>query len=613
MAGLAMRFFFIKKRGGRLVLTLYLLIPAFNGFLLTEAPADVPPNWLTPAEQSAFTETPRYRETLDYCRRLDDASAWVRYTTFGESPQGRELSLVIIDKNGNFTPEKARASGNAVVLIQNCIHAGEPDGKDAGLMLMRELAITKSLAHLLNGVTLLIIPIFNVDGHENFGPYNRINQNGPREVGFRANAQNLNLNRDYLKAEAPEMQAWLQLFNRWLPDFLADTHVTDGADHRYVITYGLEDQQDVAEPLRRWISETMEPFLNRSMEEQGLPMMRYFWFKERPDILEGLVCSPFEPRYSTGYGAIQNRVFYLIETHMLKDYRTRVNATYRLMGAILELCNREKAALLRANRLSDQQTASQLAGQFFPLRLDEDMKDSVLTPFLGVEQQISRSEISGGLWVQYGDAPANYEIPFYKRAVVKDSAQAPHAYLVPREWQQQLAKLRLHGVQVRRLAEDRTLKVHSYRFRNVRWMERPYEGRHRASFDLESLEEERFYPAGSAVIMLNQRSNRVAVHLLEPGGPDSFAQWGFWDTIFERKEYAEDYVLEKIAREMLAENPALRDEFERAFSADSIGRASYWERLYFFYKRTPFWESRVNVYPVGKLMEPMELPLEREK
>lgn len=613
MAGLAMRFFFINNRASRNGLTLYWLIPALSGLLLTAAPAEVPPGWLTPAEQSAFTETPRYRETLDYCRRLDNASAWVRYTTFGESPQGRELPLVIIDRKGNFTPEKAKASGNAIVLIQNCIHAGEPDGKDASLMLMRELAITQSLAHLLNGVTLLVIPIFNVDGHEIFGPYNRINQNGPREVGFRASAQNLNLNRDYLKAEAPEMQAWLQLFNRWLPDFLVDTHVTDGADHRYVITYGLEDQQDVAEPLRRWISGVMEPFLNRSMAEQGLPMMRYFWFKERPDIRDGLVCSPFEPRYSTGYGAIQNRVFYLIETHMLKDYRTRVQATYRLLIAILELCSREKAALLRANRLSDQQTASQLAGQFLPLRLEEDLKDSVLTPFLGMEQHISRSEISGGLWVQYRDAPASYEIPFYKRAVVKDSAQVPYAYLVPREWQQQLDKLRLHGVQVRRLAEDRTLMVHSYRFRNARWMERPYEGRHRASFDLEPLEEERFYPAGSAVILLNQRSNRVAVHLLEPGGPDSFAQWGFWDAIFERKEYAEDYVLEKIARKMLAENPALREEFEAAFAADSIGRASYWERLYFFYERTPYWESRVNLYPVGKLMESRELLLERER
>lgn len=568
--------------------------------------------WLTYYEKSDYLETSRYRETIDYCKRLDNASEWLRYTTFGVSAQGRELPLVIVDKNGNFTPEAVKASGNAIVLIQNCIHAGEPDGKDASLMLMRDMVIHKTLASLLDSVTVLIIPIFNVDGHEIFGPYNRINQNGPKEMGFRASAQRLNLNRDYLKADAPEMQAWLRLFNRWLPDFLVDTHVTDGCDYQYVITYGIEDQQDVAEPLRRWITGVMEPYLNEKMEENGFPMVRYFWFKERPDIRRGLTCSPFEPRYSTGYGAIQNRVFYLVETHMLKDYRTRVTATYHLLNCILELANREKEVLRRANRQSDEQTATQLQGKYFPLALELDMQDSTIVPFLGVEYKITRSEISRGKWVQYGEKPVTYQIPFFKKATTSDSVRVPYAYVIPQEWMLQIERFQLHGIEVHYLTEEMVLPVRSYRFKNVSWRQHPYEGRHLVSFETESIEEQRLYPPGTAVVLMNQRSNRVAIHLLEPGGPDSFVKWGFWNAIFERKEYAEDYVMERIAREMIAENPQLKGEFEKTFAIDSTFGKDYWSRLYFFYARTPYWETDVNIYPVGKLMEPRQLPLKED-
>lgn len=569
-------------------------------------------DWLTYYEKSDYLETPRYRETIDYCKRLDNASEWLHYTSFGVSPQGRELPLVIIDQNRNFTPEAAKASGNAIVLIQNCIHAGEPDGKDASLMLMRDMVINKTLAHLLDSVTVLIIPIFNVDGHENFGPYNRINQNGPNEMGFRATAQRLNLNRDYLKADAPEMQAWLRIFNQWLPDFLVDTHVTDGCDYQYVITYGIEDQHDVAEPLRRWTNEAMEPYLDQKMEENGFPMVRYFWFKERPDIRRGLICSPFEPRYSTGYGAIQNRVFYLVETHMLKDYHTRVTATFHLLNRILELANREKDALQLANRRSDEQTAAQLQGKYFPLDQKLDMQDSTIVPFLGVEYEITRSDISGGKWIQYGETPVTYQIPFFKNVSTSDSARVPYAYVIPQEWMLQIERLKLHGIEIHYLAEEMILPVSSYRFKKVSWLQQPFEGRHLLSFKTESIKEERRYPPGTGVILMNQRTNRVAIHLLEPRAPDSFVKWGFWDTIFERKEYAEDYVLEKMAREMIAENPQLKREFEETFTVDSTYGKDHWSRLYFFYSRTPYWEDDVNVYPVGKLMEPRQLPLKED-
>jgi hypothetical protein len=578
-------------------------------FLIAAGFADDQTDWLTYYEKSGFKETPRYRETIEYCRRLDDASNWLKLTAFGVSPQGRDLPLIIIDKNGKFTPETVKKSGNAVVLVQNCIHAGEPDGKDASLMLMREMVITKKLSDLLNRVTVLFIPIFNVDGHEKFSPYNRINQNGPEEMGFRATAQNLNLNRDYLKAETPEMQAWLKMFNRWLPDLMVDTHVTDGSDHQYVITYGIENHQDLAEPLREWTIEVMEPFLNQKMREEGFPMLRYFWFKERPDIRQGIVCSPFEPRYSTGFGAVQNRVFYLLETHMLKDYRTRVNGTYHLLKHILDLVTREKESLRSVNQIADERTSAQLQGTHLPLQLELNMNDSTMIDFLGVEYKITKSDISGGLWVQYGNKTETYQVPVFQRAIVTDSVIVPYAYLIPQEWEMHIEMPQRHGITVHYLTEDMILPVKSYRFSDVNWRQQPFEGRLRLSFEIESITEERYYSAGTAVILMNQRTNRVAVHLLEPSGPDSFVRWGYWNTLFERKEYAEDYVLEEMAREMIAENLPLKLEFEQAFAQDSTFGKDHWSRLYYFYSRTPYWESRVNVYPVGKLMEPQALPL----
>ncbi|RMI13839.1 MAG: peptidase M14, partial [Calditrichaeota bacterium] len=342
-------------------------------------------------------------ETIDYCRRLAAASDWVTYANFGTSPQGRELPLVILNKNGNFTPEAVRKSGQAVVLIQSCIHAGECDGKDASLMLMREIAITRKLANLLDHVTVLIIPIFNVDGHEKFGPYNRINQNGPEEMGYRATAQRLNLNRDFLKADAPEMRAWLQLFNRWLPDFLVDNHVTDGFDHQYALTYGIEEDRTVASPLRAWTTEVMEPYLQSRMAADGIPIFPYHRLKERPDLRKGITHFPFSPRYSTGYGVVQNRIFYLVETHALKDYHTRVTANYHLLKHMLRLLNEHYQELIRVNRESDRLTAEKLPGTYLPLSTRVDMKDSTIVDYKGVAFTITDSDVSGGKWVHFSD------------------------------------------------------------------------------------------------------------------------------------------------------------------------------------------------------------------
>ncbi|MFZ0391338.1 MAG: M14 family metallopeptidase, partial [Calditrichia bacterium] len=498
-------------------------------------------------------------------------------------------------------------------LIQAGIHAGEIDGKDAGFMLIRDMVIRGSMDSLLDKASLLFIPIFNVDGHERFGPYNRINQSGPEEMGWRVTAQNLNLNRDFLKADAPEMQAWLRLFNEWKPDFLVDCHVTDGADYQYAVTYDLERYTNIAEPLRVLNTGTLVPFLEQKMENEGFPVIHYVMFRNWSDINSGLMARATAPRYSTGYGAVRNRIFFLIETHMLKDYKTRVTATYKMLKNLLLFINRYSGELRSANQKADRLTADSLQGRYLPIQFETSMQDSEMIDFRGVKYDRISSDISGTDRVIYHtEQPHTFKMPYYNTVSVKDSVQVPYAYLVPPQWKLQIDRLRLHGLNILYLKRDTTLQVNSYRFTGVQWRELPFEGHHTVSCTTEPLQEKRFFPAGTAVIIMNQPASRAAVHLLEPKAPDSFISWGFWDTIFEQKEYAEGYVMEQLAREMLKKNPRLKEEFQSKLAGDSAFAASPRQRLYFFYRRSPYWDERLNLYPVRILPEKTVLPLTEE-
>jgi murein tripeptide amidase MpaA len=292
--------------------------------------SQVPVEWQTFAEKTGYRETPRYAKTITFAKKLASASPLLRFGSFGKSGQGRELPLLIAAAGGTFTPASAHKAGKAVVLIQACIHAGESDGKDAGLALLRDIAITKTQLALLDHVVILFIPIYNTDGHERFGPYNRINQNGPREMGWRTTATNLNLNRDYMKADAPETRAWLKLWSQWNPDLFVDCHVTDGADVRYNVTYQYEHHQGVPASILAWERAAFDSRAAPAAEAAGNLLSRYLEFRDNRDLSKGLNDFSGPPRFSTGYTPVRNRPGLLIETHMLKDYRSRVRGTYDL-------------------------------------------------------------------------------------------------------------------------------------------------------------------------------------------------------------------------------------------------------------------------------------------
>ncbi|MBU1674991.1 M14 family metallopeptidase, partial [bacterium] len=348
----------LNKKGstaaGAVVLAAFILVTAADATpaasVVTEAPAPETANdgWDTHFEASGGRETGRFVQTVEYCRRLANASPWLHMTRFGTSPQGRELVLMIADRDGDFTAAAARDAGKAVLLLQAGIHAGEIDGKDAGLMLLRDIAVRRTCPELLDHLTILLIPVFNVDGHERFGPHNRANQNGPLEMGWRVTAQGYNLNRDHLKADAPEMRSWLTLFADWLPDFFIDSHVSDGADFRHVVMYGLELGGNLDPELAAWTRDVYLEGLSETLAADGYPVMPYGGFRSWQDPRSGILVWSSGPRYSHGYAAIQNRPALLLETHMFKDYKTRVDATYRVFRHTAEILNREHERLRAA-------------------------------------------------------------------------------------------------------------------------------------------------------------------------------------------------------------------------------------------------------------------------
>ena len=569
--------------------------------------------WQTLFEQSGGTRTPRYAETIEYCRRLQEASPWVRLTDFGVSPQGRMLPLVILSRDGIFDAERVRRTGKAVILIQSGIHAWEIDGKDASLMLMREIALRKTLHQFLDSTVLLFVPIFNVDGHERFGPHNRINQNGPEEMGYRVTAQNLNLNRDYMKAEAPEMRAMLRLFTEWLPDLVVDCHVTDGIDIPYDITYGVEPAPSLDAGVARWMQDMLLPPALAAVEREGHRIYYYVFPREDRDLSKGLKAEAATPRFSTGYSALQNRPAVLIETHMRKSYNVRVEATLQFLKGMIEAVNAHPSPLRDAVRRADKEVASadpgQGAARFLPLEFGLGA-GSTPRRFLGYRQVTERSPLTGGERVRYLPDTVAMTVPFFDEVTVLDSVSVPAAYLIPREWTFIEQKLNAHGIVMERVKRDTVLEVESYRFSAVRFKDRPYEGRQIPEYTARAYTERRPVPAGTLLVRPNQRAGKVAMHLLEPRGPDSFASWGYFNAIFEQKEYAEAYVMEDVAERMMADDPFLRREYAELVARDSAIARSPAARLNWFYQRSPWRDSALNVYPVARLLTPARLETE---
>ncbi len=563
-------------------------------------------NWRTTAERTNYRKTSSYAETVEYCRRFAAATPLAEYGTFGRSPQGREMPLLILSSDKTFTPEAARRSGKLVVLLQNCIHAGECAGKEASLALARDIAFSADGPALLEHVTVLIVPIFSVDGHERWGRYNRVNQDGPDEMGWRVTATNLNLNRDYLKSDTVEMRHWLRLWNTWRPDLFFDNHTTDGSDHQYVLLYAATTHEDTDPTVARWVTERLLPQVLPAMAADGHHTMPYFGLRDRSDPAEG-VTGPgaMPPRFSTGYGALCNRPSILLEAHALKPFEARVRSTHAFLLHTLEALHRDAGSLRDAIQAADARTLKSRGADDdgrVPLRFASDEHPEPFT-FKGVKTTRRMSDIVGTEIPVYGSEPIDVETTYSDRVRVEESIAPAVAYLVPPQWAFVRDRLELHGVRFWEMDVAQTLPVETYRFEEVTFAAEPYEGRHRPQYTTVTETRTARFAKGTLVVPLNQPRARIAVHLLEPGAADSLVAWGFFNAIFERKEYAEIYRFEPIAREMMRHDPDLKFAFEKRLGEDAEFAADPWQRINFFYRRSPYWDDRHNLYPVARLME----------
>ena len=563
-------------------------------------------DWTTPAEAAHFRTTPSYADTLDYLRKLADAAPGkLKVESFGTSPQGRPMTVVIASGDGTFTPEAAHKAGKPVVLVQAGIHPGEIEGKDAGLMLLRDFAVSGKLPHLLDHAVLVFIPVFSVDGHENSSPYHRINQNGPDSMGFRGQSQYLNLNRDYVKADAPEMRDWLKLWQRWQPDLLMDIHTTDGADYQYDLTWYLEDPHKLDAGVSAWQQHLLNDKVIPAYEKRGHLASIYLEFKDGRDPRKGIENFGSGPRFSTGYAALQNRPALLVETHMLKSYENRVRGTYDLVALMLEQTGADAARLLAVNRQADAAVVARAHEAKAAVALSFK-GDPASTPFKlkGYEFSLTHSDVSNSQWIQYDPSkPRSYDIQNWNGLLPDTSVTPPAAYVIPAQWTQVIDKLDAHGIAYRRLAQPRKLKVQAYQLDQPQWASKPFEGHLMLrDFNQSSATREVELPAGSVLVPMDQRAANLAIELLEPQAPDSLLRWGLLDAIFEPKEYGEPRVLEKLARDMLAKDPALKAAFEQKLHEDAAFAASPAQRLFFFFERSPWYSAQdVGVYPVYRI------------
>ena len=565
------------------------------------------PKFLTYFEKNSFNKTPRYAETVEFCKLLDDNSKIVSFQTIGTSPQGREIPILIVDKDGLTDPQEIRKKGRTVVVAEACIHAGEPDGKDAGLMLIRDIAIYGKYPGLLNNVSFLFIPIINVDGHEDFGSQYRINQNGPEEVGARYTAQKLNMNRDFIKADAPETKALLSLYKRWMPELFIDIHVTNGADFQYVSTYGMDQCGFLAPNMLEWTKRIYEKQLLDKMAAAGYPIFPYFEFNSYTNPGAGVLPDNFPPQYSNGYASANNRIGLLIENHIYKPYKERVKSAYFIVKNSLEIIGSNSTALLAEINKADKFIASaEFRRDSLPLMYSHDKKDSAIIDFLAWKDTTVISDLSGAKWTYSNrTAPVTIKMPLFTSYKPEQKIKLPESYIIPAEQMETIALLDVHGIKYERLEKDRTIEVETYRFKDPKWSQFPYEGRVTLDIKYTTQKEVVNYRKGDVIVSTSQPKVKIIAYLLEPKSPTSLVYWGFYNNY--ARPATEFWIrlnyMEVKGREMLAKDPLLKKEFEAKKASDPAFANDPNAILQFFMSKVrKNVEPDVNRYPVGRLM-----------
>lgn len=582
---------------------------------------------LTLAEQSNFRQTGRLDEVEALCAAF--VARWpkaVHSFVYGHSAEGRPMRALLASRAGALTQQALRSGGIPLLMIQGGIHPGESDGKDAGFIALRELlgeppagGASPPAADLLERIAVLFVPAFNADGHERVGQWNRPNQNGPEVTGWRTTAQNVNLNRDYTKGVTPEMQAMLRLIDEWDPLICADLHVTDGADFEPDISLQVEPINQGAPSLWNSGVALRDRLIEKLAAQGSLPLPFYPDLATSDDPSSGFVLTVYSPRFSTGYFPQRNRFTVLVETHSWKPYEHRVRVTRNSIVGLAELTAAHGAQWLREVQQADV-AASRLGGTDVILDYasgwrepskagasvrELDNAGARKIEFRGYAYTREPSALSGALVTTYDPkTPQIWNVPYRDRVQSSLTVTVPAGgYVVPPGHAALVqAKLALHGIEHRVITTaTATTPVQAFRAERVEFSGAPFEGCQRTTLHGQWRDEVQPIASGSLLVPVEQRLTRLVMALLEPQAPDSLAAWGFFNACFEQKEQMERYVAEQIAREMLAADPSLQKEFERALALDPQFAANASARLEFFLRRHSSWDARFNLYPIYRL------------
>ena len=561
---------------------------------------------VTPFEKDENTSA-TYWEVIDYYRQLAAQYKELQLLEWGSTDAGLPLHIAAISLDGDFDPASIRAKGKRILLINNGIHPGEPDGIDATMMLFRDFMQDLAKRKLLEHTVIVAIPIYNVGGALNRNSSTRANQNGPESYGFRGNSRNLDLNRDFIKCDSREAQTFSRIFTHWQPDFFVDNHTSNGADYQYTMTL-LPTQKDKLNPLlATYLEEKLMPELNSRMKNQGWEMIPYVQSDGPPE--RGLYGFMDSPRYSTGYAALHDCIGFMPETHMLKPYKDRVRSTY----AFMEILIRHIAEnYLLIGELKEKAAAATLEQRSFDLDWELDRSQADSLPFKGYTAKYKPSEVSGLERLYYDrNEPFEKTIPYYNHFNPALSIEAPEAYILPQAYPEVIDRLRWNGVTLYRLVMDVEIPVEEYYIRNFKDRRGPYEGHYlHYAVEVEKKTGTRLLRKGEYVAFTRQPARRFLVSVLEPQAPDSYFCWNFFDSCLDQKEYFSDYVFEDLAAEFLKTHPEVREALEARQKEDPEFAASAARQLDFVYRHSPWYESTHRLYPVFRLNSPVELPLE---
>jgi hypothetical protein len=545
--------------------------------------------WVTPVEQSEFTKTPTYDETMTWLEKLCNKTSTMRMFSIGKSAQYRDINMVVASTEG-FTKDVLNNSSRPLLLIQAGIHSGEIDGKDAGMMLLRDIAFG-SKKHLLQTVNILFIPILSVDAHERTSPFNRVNQRGPDNMGWRTNSRNLNLNRDYSKLDTEEIRAVVNVIDNYHPDLYLDLHVTDGADYQYDITYGFSGSYSPS--AGQWLKDVLSPALDRHLKDWGHIPGPLIFAANEIDFADGLTDFPYSARFSNSYGDVRHVPSILLENHSLKPFKQRVLGTYVFLEGIINVMAKHGDALQKAAKEDESRRNEKVVLSWKKTAVADTVT------LMGIASARETSAITGGQYVIWKGKPAEQRVPHTHYDTPDATVVRPKAFWVPSTYKEVIERLRAHGIRLEVMTSAEQADLTMFRVASHEFATSPNEGHFtvKGTFTKER-SSERFYP-GSVRVPTDQPLGDLAILLLHPESPDSFFSWGFFAEIFTRTEYIEGYAIEPLARKMLAENPGLKNEFEAKKKSDPQFAGNAQAIYQWFYSRSPYFDQRWLLYPVG--------------